>query len=653
MDTTKPLSPAPAPPTEQPLSGGAARWHTLAWARRALLILLLAGALLLAYKATRVGLYGWSAYQSLVELRALASDLSLDGPALDDETLTNLPALADSARLETQQLASAAAGLEVQLRPLTPLLDGLNSLPRYGPTLAAAPELLVAGREFSALAADGLTLAAPALATWDGQSPEALLREAMVDGQPRLAAMAARAQTASDALTSLPAADLLPLLGEPLAQAQPLLPLLAPLLEMSPSLPKLAGFDAPQTYLVVVQNNDELRGPGGFFTSVGEVTVEDARPAEFSFQDSSRVWSRDHKYAAAPEPMQRYMNVGLILLRDANWSPDLPTSARTIRSLYAQERGVQADGLITVDTHAVQIIVEALEPLSVQLGEGDEIETVEVTSENLTGWMRESRDESLDVVDGEIQGDWGGRKDFMPALVDAMLARLQGGGTDYAKLAQAGVVALNQRSIQLWMVDEMAAAQLAQLGWDGALRPPAGENAGDFLALVDSNLGYNKVDAAIERALDYEIEWDENGVGTATATATYTHTVVKPNHQCNPRSRYGSTYEESIARCYFDYVRLYVPGGSKLLSIEGVAPDTVEHYRGERGTQVFAGYFALKPGKRQRLTFRYTLPPAITAVDYALAVQRQSGTRALPFTAQVGEHETATTIVDGRYEWKP
>ncbi len=648
MDTTKPLSPTPTPPAEQSLPSSAARWRTLSWARRALLILLLVGALLLAYKAGRVGLYGWSAYQSLTELRALASDLSLD-----DDTLANLPALADAARLETQHLASATAGLEAQLRPLTPILDGLSFLPRYGPTLAAAPELLVAGREFSALAADGLTLAAPALATWNGQSLEFLLREAMVDGQPQLAAMAARAKTASDALTALPAADLLPLLGEPLGQAQPLLPLLAPLLDTSPSLPKLAGFDAPQTYLVVVQNNDELRGSGGFFTSVGEVTVENARPAEFSFQDSSRVWSLEHEYAAAPKPMQRYMNVGLILLRDANWSPDLPTSARTIRSLYAQERGVQAEGIITVDTHAVQIIVEALEPLSVQLGEDEDIETVEVTSENLTGWMRQSRDESLNVVDGEIQGDWRGRKDFMPALVDAMLARVEGGGADYARLAQAAVAALNQRSIQLWMVDETAASQLARLGWDGALRPPAGEKAGDFLALVDSNLGYNKVDAAIERALDYEVAWDENGAGTATATVTYTHAVVKPNHQCDPRSRYGSTYEESIARCYFNYVRLYVPGGSELLSMEGVATDTVEHYRGERGTQVFAGYFALKPGKRQRITFRYTLPPTITAADYALAVQRQSGTRALPFTAQVGNHSTQTTIVDGRYEWNP
>ena len=197
--------------------------------RRTLLILLLTAALLLAYKAVRVGLYGWSAYQSLSGLRTLAGDL-----ALDDETLANLPALAADARVETQQLANATAGLEQQLRPLTPLLDGLNFLPRYGPTLAAAPELLIAGRELTALAAEGLAVADPALAGWGEQPLDVLLNNALVEVEPQFASMAAHAGVASEALVALPAADLLPALGEPLATAQPLLPLLAPLLEMGP-----------------------------------------------------------------------------------------------------------------------------------------------------------------------------------------------------------------------------------------------------------------------------------------------------------------------------------------------------------------------------------------------------------------------------------
>ena len=43
------------------------------------------------------------------------------------------------------------------------------------------------------------------------------------------------------------------------------------------------------------------------------------------------------------------------------------------------------------------------------------------------------------------------------------------------------------RSLQLWVRDPATQKTLAALGWDGSLQPAAGA---DFLAVVDSNLGY-------------------------------------------------------------------------------------------------------------------------------------------------------------------
>ncbi len=79
--------------------------------------------------------------------------------------------------------------------------------------------------------------------------------------------------------------------------------------------------------------------------------------------------------------------------------------------------------------------------------------------------------------------------------------------------------ALDERALQIWSTQPTIAAELAGLGWDGGLHP---SSSLDFLALVDTNMGYNKVDAVVERALTYQLQWP-TGPGTpALATTTVT-----------------------------------------------------------------------------------------------------------------------------------
>jgi hypothetical protein len=72
---------------------------------------------------------------------------------------------------------------------------------------------------------------------------------------------------------------------------------------------------------------------------------------------------------------------------------------------------------------------------------------------------------------------------------------------------------------------------------------------------------------------------------------------------------------------------------------------------GERGTQVFAGYFTMKPGEQHTVTFTYTLPAHITPQKYQLVVQRQSGAAPLPLHLDVDNTTFDTTLVDGRMVW--
>ena len=76
-------------------------------------------------------------------------------------------------------------------------------------------------------------------------------------------------------------------------------------------------------------------------------------------------------------------------------------------------------------------------------------------------------------------------------------------------------------------------------------------------------------------------------------------------------------------RCYLDYWRVYVPGGSELLAstAQPVPADEllnglgwsgqVESLPGEAGTQVFAGLLMLPPAQSSQIAVSYSLPPSI------------------------------------------
>lgn len=421
--------------------------------------------------------------------------------------------------------------------------------------------------------------------------------------------------------------------------------------QLRPELPRLLGMDQPRTYLVLVQNNHELRATGGFIAAVGRVTLDQGKITELEFSDSYAIFRQGVRYPPPPAPMERYMNIPMLVMRDANWSPDFPTSARVAQALYKSDTGVHVDGVLTIDLNAVKRIFAALGQLEIE-GFDEPITGENVEAQIVRLWERPAEGQ---VAIGEAQGQdlgewWSKRKDFIPRLAAAVLDRLESGQVNILRMAPAVLQALNERSIQIWLENPNAAGVMHAQGWDGALRPAQGS---DFLAVIDTNMGYNKADAAIRRSLEYRVEWPNEADQPAQATLilSYTHTVDGEDPGCDLTPRYGDGYADLIERCYFDYVRVYVPRGSELIKATGVEPDSVETRRGERHTQVFAGYFILPPGEQHIVTFTYTLPPALTPDTYRLVLQRQSGTQPLPITVMVGDAVESATVSGALWEW--
>lgn len=165
-------------------------------------------------------------------------------------------------------------------------------------------------------------------------------------------------------------------------------------------------------------------------------------------------------------------------------------------------------------------------------------------------------------------------------------------------------------------------------------------------------MGFNKVNPRIEQEMVYQVTLKEGERPPADLTLRYRHTAAMRLEECIHEPLYGDTYDDMMERCYFDYVRVYVPAGSELRQASGFEPGSVESLPGERDTQVFAGFFILAPGEEREITLSYDLPPQVTAGQvYRLQVQKQPGTLALPlrvWVSGVTEASYGTTLATDR-----
>ena len=597
--------------------------------RRKLPLLILLLALILA------GAWGYSKYARLRPPIASLLNLARHLQTLNDDRQGTLVRLKQEGIGSLLQDVAQAEGdlrtLRRELRPILWLCPRLAWLPRIGDDLAAVPHLLDMGIElvsagwWAGYGLEPLTDLALKPSVGGDLLGQALPRLALA--RPHLLEAGdalARAQAARDAFAQ---AELLPQISKRLTQLDAYLPLARWGIQAMLAAPELLGADGPRTYLLIAQNNQELRPTGGFISGVGELRVERGKIRSVELRDSYAI---DPPGALAhplpPEPLAKYMWAGALLLRDANWSPDFPTSAEVIASLYQQAQSAPSlDGVIAADLNAVKLFVDALAPLKLPGYDAP------LTGDNVMDILQQywAAPVGAGTLEQQKTSDWWRhRKDIMGDLLTGIVNRVQSdpGTLDLARLAQVVKACMEEKHILAYFRNADLAAMAAENLWDGSLR----EGADGYLMVIDANLGFNKVDASIERRVEYSVDLRQDPP-QAEVTLTYRNKSRDRGDPCRHEDLRDQTeykvrsYEELTEGCYWDYVRVYTPAGSQLVSVEGAEGDV--DVGAELGKSVWGTFLGLRPGQEKQLRFRYLLPGRMLAKDrpYSLLVQKQSG----------------------------
>ena len=629
-------------------------------------LLVLAGVLILLLW---LGLKSWRVYQSAQSLLAIepeARALMAGGVNQID------PEAAEALMLRARQDIAVLYDELAIIRPIAPYLGWV---PRLGPTLVASPYLLEmadAGSEAGALAVTSLK---PALVVFQredfGADSLGELLPIITDATPELATAGlavARYSAARQALFDAVPPDSLPWRVRQLLEvSDKWLPLGEEGLRLLPHFPQLLGQDGAQRYLILAQNEDEMRATGGFITGAGAITVENGRITNLDFRDANNVdnW-REKPYAFPPQPYYDFMRLELFGFRDANFWPEFPVSAQKAMQLY--EYGLDAppfDGVIAIDQEFLRLLVDATGPVPIP-GTDQRI-----SADNVLQTLRQARD----IQEGQEIQEWvRDRKAFLGGFAAAIQAKIETdfGSIDPLKLVTNLVSAAEERHLAIYMRDPELGAALAANGWDGSLpqAPP-----GDLLMVVDTNMGYNKANVFIERDLDYRIVL--NPQPQANLTITYRHTgpaTEKPCYQgVDEEFEEAAEYLAIADQCYWNYLRVYAPTGSTLLdSSRHVVPgetlysqttwnSTAQAVDDIPWLSTFANFLLVPRNEEVSANFVYQLPEGvITPLEsgellYQLDIRKQPGmkderlkiTVNLPDGATIIESSPTPAAVDG------
>lgn len=617
-----------------------------------LLVALLAAALVVARDARAAGR----------EIEAAERDLH--GVLHDGDLLSLSHTRVEQAERRLDEAAARLRRDRLLLTPAFPLLHVAGWLPGVGRPLTEVPDLLALGE---AVARGGASLARgvdPLLAETDPAAPVATAGDP--PGARLVAALDAGAAALRAGDRDLRRAAALRAGLHPLRYQGPFAPLrrqiarfdesLGPAVRQADALAtlpaaahSLLGFDGPRTYVVLGQDAAEIRPTGGFIGSAGLLTLDRGR---LVFQEYRSSYDFDAPGVAPlppPEPLRRYLGIGVWLLRDANWSPDFPTSARQILDFVQRDTGIEADGVIAFDSFAVSGLLAALGPLDVA-GFAQP-----VTAENWFDLTTQALLIGPDSLLNRLRNANAAKGAGLSAVLNAALSRAQSArGHDQIAVVDALRQAGRGGHLQLYLSDARPAAWARLVGVDGAMTPPPG----DSVAAIDANLGYSKVGPYIARSLQYEV-WLRPDATPARAELTlhYRNEVTEALLQQPVKRLDGARWLPAEGRLaptpglFGNYLRVWAPDGSALDNAAGLAEEpTIGE---EAGYRVFGAFLPLEPQAEQTLVFRYR--PAVVAPArglYRLTLFKQPGIDHLP--AQVTVHlppgRSATDLSSGGHQ---
>lgn len=414
--------------------------------------------------------------------------------------------------------------------------------------------------------------------------------------------------------------------AESLGQFQPIIKL----------LPDLLGNPEPKKYLIVFQNDAELRPTGGFLTAYATMSILKGKITSGVSEDIYTLDAGFKKKIPAPDPIKKYLPLVYNWnLRDMNLSPDFKHSMDTF-TLHMRDSTAEPeyDALIAIDTEVPVRILRVLGPIGVP-GYGGKFSADNDPRCDCPQVIYELEN----IITRPTYEIREGRKSILGPLMNSMLANMMGSPkAKWAEFFNIFTNSIKEKHLLMYFKDESKQNAVEALGAAGRIN----DYVGDYLHINDTNFAGAKSNMFITQEVEQVVSINADGSLTKKLTLTYKN--PRKGDNCNLEA--GLLCLNGILR---DWQRIYVPKGSVLKSAKGYELDVTTTE--DLGKTVFEGFFTLSPQSVKKLEVEYTVPAGVvTGDDYKLLIQKQPGTKDIKHTITVGSAKPKTQILNSDQE---
>lgn len=423
----------------------------------------------------------------------------------------------------------------------------------------------------------------------------------------------------------------------------------------------ILGGNGPRKYLFLFQNNQEMRATGGFIGTYAVLDIFNGRVRKFFIDGIFNPDGQLSDRIVPPIPVQKIS--ANWSMHDSNWWPDFPRSAEKATLFYEKTGGPTVDGVIAITPSVLEKFLAITGPI--EMPEYDVIIDKDNFRENIQTEVEDNYDKELNQPKKILS-------DLAPKILDKMFNPEN--VSDAAGMMNALGESLNEKHILIysknWEIEKVLSAQ----GWSGEVL----NTSKDYVSVINTNINGYKTDGVISEKISHKAEIQPDGSIIDTLTVTRHHNG-------------GDTSYDWWNKVNADYMRVYVPKGSRLLGADGQTREfdsppldydalgykrdpqvkmeedsmAVDEESGTRvyedsGKTVFANWVYVSPQETVEMKYTYLLPfkidadlTAKPADTYSLLAQKQSGSEGSEFSSEISYpdfYKTLWKYPDGCHE---
>lgn len=411
-------------------------------------------------------------------------------------------------------------------------------------------------------------------------------------------------ESSLDTIASLPEAHI-PQLAEvldrvqgPAEQAQGLVGQAKPFLDL---LPQMLGADGQtRTYIVIAQNNSELRSTGGLPGAWGTVSVTDGAISMGEFRsilhaDGLQVEATDEERAATmtnidTDPAQ------------VNCIPDFSRVGKLAKDYWAQAGYGDVDGVIAVDPVFLQRLLALTG--GVTAPDGTVVDGSNAAQEILSGtyWKYGDDPNAQDAYFASVAGLAFGQ--IMGNLGNADITDL------IDVIGQSGA----DGRLLAWMANEEEQALMEAIGVSGALETDPSE---PVLGIYLNDDTYSKISwyASCYTTVGEGVK-NADGTTTYDVTTTLLNTITPEEAATAPKYIYGGNEEKRDNPDMLNYVYFVAPAGGTITNLTETNGAVFDGYGFAEttlnGLQFFRTRTHLRSGESAVFTYQVTVSSEAT-----------------------------------------